>query len=225
MSCSTIGSATANDGCNLLAARPIASLSAVPARIIVLTFPQCSLPRLLTAAACGGLGSTPGCRTRRTSLHLSYSCVMPCGPATPVTQDPMRTLTASTPAPGASVSTVVSRDVTACDNAMAMCRASGSPPPRSVRHPHNGSPSSSISAMRARCLIKSTEGSDLCCFRPRNRQCRRPTLSIPYGSSAASKHLVQHSHGMHRLPVDAVVYLMPAGRAIGHDQIVRCRRS
>ena len=51
-------------------------LPAVPARIIALTFPQCSLPRLLTAAACGGLGSTSDCRTRRTSLHLSYSCAL-----------------------------------------------------------------------------------------------------------------------------------------------------
>jgi integrase len=31
-------------------------------------------PRLLTAAACSGLGSAPDCRTRRALLHLSYSC-------------------------------------------------------------------------------------------------------------------------------------------------------
>ena len=52
------------------------------------TFPQRSLPRLLTTAACGGLRSTPDCRPRRTCLHLSYSYASPCGPATLVTQDP-----------------------------------------------------------------------------------------------------------------------------------------
>jgi hypothetical protein len=47
-----------------------------------------ALPRLLTAAACGGLGSAPDCRTRRALLHLSYSCASPFGPAVLVTQDP-----------------------------------------------------------------------------------------------------------------------------------------
>ena len=56
-------------------------LSTLPARIIVPAFPQRSPPRLLTAAACGGLGSAPDCRTRRAFLHLRYSCVKPCGPA------------------------------------------------------------------------------------------------------------------------------------------------
>src|ERR1700730_14695917 len=41
---------------------------------------------LLTTAACGGLRSTPDCRTRRAFLHLSYSCAAPCGPALLVTQ-------------------------------------------------------------------------------------------------------------------------------------------
>src|SRR6476659_1129159 len=54
------------------------------------TFPQRSPPSLLTTAACGGLRSTPDCRPRRTSLHLSYSCAAPCGPAILVTQDPSR---------------------------------------------------------------------------------------------------------------------------------------
>src|SRR5262249_4899422 len=38
---------------------------------------QRSPPRLLTAAACSGLGSTPDRRTRRAYLHLSYSCASP----------------------------------------------------------------------------------------------------------------------------------------------------
>src|SRR5215813_12989290 len=41
---------------------------------LVPAFPQRSPPRLLTAAACGGLRSAPDCRTRRALLHLSYSC-------------------------------------------------------------------------------------------------------------------------------------------------------
>src|SRR5208282_2631030 len=49
---------------------------------------QRSPPWLLTTAACGGLGSTPDCRTRRTYLHLSYSYAAPYGPAILVTQDP-----------------------------------------------------------------------------------------------------------------------------------------
>src|SRR6266567_9448606 len=55
------------------------------------TFPQRSPPSLLTTAACGGLRSTPDCRPRRALLHLSYSCIPPCGPAILVTQDPCRT--------------------------------------------------------------------------------------------------------------------------------------
>src|ERR1700757_2925131 len=55
-------------------------------RNLVPTFPQRSPPSLLTTAACGGLRSTPDCRPRRALLHLSYSCVPPCGPAILVTQ-------------------------------------------------------------------------------------------------------------------------------------------
>ncbi len=58
---------------------------------LVPTFPQRSLPWLLTTAACGGLRSTPDCRPRRAFLHLSYSYASPCGPALLVTQDPERT--------------------------------------------------------------------------------------------------------------------------------------
>src|ERR1700738_4927319 len=61
-------------------------------RNLVPTFPQRSPPSLLTTAACGGLRSTPDCRPRSTSLHLSYSCAAPCGPALLVTQDPSATL-------------------------------------------------------------------------------------------------------------------------------------
>jgi hypothetical protein len=39
----------------------------------------------LTTAACGGLRSTPDCRPRRTSLHLSYSCASPFGEIRAVT--------------------------------------------------------------------------------------------------------------------------------------------
>src|SRR4030088_512265 len=60
-------------------------------RNLVPTFPQRSPPSFLTTSACGGLRSTPDCRPRRTSLHLSYSCAAPCGPAILVTQDPKRT--------------------------------------------------------------------------------------------------------------------------------------
>ena len=60
-------------------------------RNLVPAFPQRSPPRLLTAAACGGLRSAPDCRTRRALLHLSYSCVSPFGPALLVTHDPERT--------------------------------------------------------------------------------------------------------------------------------------
>src|SRR5262249_62229527 len=54
------------------------------------TFPQRSLPRLLTAAACGGLRSAPACRTRRSVLHLPYSCAPPDRRRL-VIQDPDRT--------------------------------------------------------------------------------------------------------------------------------------
>jgi hypothetical protein len=57
-------------------------------RDLVPTFPQRSPPRLLTAAACGGLRSAPDCRSRRAVLHISYSCASPRGPAMLVTQDP-----------------------------------------------------------------------------------------------------------------------------------------
>jgi len=51
-------------------------------------FPQRSPPWLLITAACGGLRSTPDCRSRRAVLHLSYSYASPFGPAMLVTQDP-----------------------------------------------------------------------------------------------------------------------------------------
>ena len=53
-------------------------------------FPQRSPPRLLTAAACGGLRSVPDHRTRRASLHLSYSCAPPILMTMLVTHDPKR---------------------------------------------------------------------------------------------------------------------------------------
>src|SRR5712672_1877512 len=53
-------------------------------------FPQRSPPRLLTAAACGGLRSAPDCRTRRALLHLSYSCAPPILTSALVTHDPER---------------------------------------------------------------------------------------------------------------------------------------
>ena len=67
-----------------------------PDKIIVSTFPQHSLPWLLTTAACGGLGLAPDRRTRRTLLHLSYNYATPFGPASLVTQDPLLTF----PPPG-----------------------------------------------------------------------------------------------------------------------------
>ncbi|SRR6266480_562946 len=51
----------------------LASLN-LACRILVPAFPQRSRPSLLTTAACGGLRSTPDCRSRRALLHLSYSC-------------------------------------------------------------------------------------------------------------------------------------------------------
>jgi hypothetical protein len=53
------------------------------------TFPQRSLPWLLTRAACGGLRSASDCRTRRALLHLSYSYAAPFGLALLVTQNPL----------------------------------------------------------------------------------------------------------------------------------------
>src|SRR5438094_3014213 len=73
------------DGSLALASLNLACRDHVP------TFPQRSPPSLLTTAACGGLRSTPDCRPRRALLHLSYSCIPPCGPAILVTQDPTRT--------------------------------------------------------------------------------------------------------------------------------------
>src|ERR1700730_8603780 len=61
------------------------------------TFPQRSPASLLTTAACGGLRSTPDCRPRRTSLHLSYSCGAPFGPAIREAQDPFQTSAALIP--------------------------------------------------------------------------------------------------------------------------------
>src|SRR5207302_5242703 len=63
-------------------------------RNLVPTFPQRSPPSLLTTAACGGLRSTPDCRTRRAFLHLSYSYAPPCGPGLLVTQCQQQTLAA-----------------------------------------------------------------------------------------------------------------------------------
>src|SRR5262245_41951904 len=59
-------------------------------RNLVPAFPQRSPPRLLTAAACGGLRSAPDCRTRRALLHLSYSCASPVLMTVLVTHDPQR---------------------------------------------------------------------------------------------------------------------------------------
>src|SRR4029077_16064459 len=42
---------------------------------------QRSPPSLLTTAACSGLRPAPGGRPRRATLHLSYSCAPPFGPA------------------------------------------------------------------------------------------------------------------------------------------------
>src|SRR5215472_4066520 len=59
-------------------------------RNLVPAFPQRSPPRLLTAAACGGLRSAPDCRTRRALLHLSYSCAPLVLMTALVTHDPKR---------------------------------------------------------------------------------------------------------------------------------------
>jgi hypothetical protein len=59
-------------------------------RNLVPAFPQRSPPRLLTAAACGGLRSAPDCRTRRALLHLSYSCAPLVLMTALVTHDPQR---------------------------------------------------------------------------------------------------------------------------------------
>src|SRR6516165_3558217 len=60
-------------------------------RNLVPAFPQRSPPRLLPAAACGGLRSAPDRRTRRALLHLSYSCAPQTTRAALVTHDPIRT--------------------------------------------------------------------------------------------------------------------------------------
>src|SRR5262249_51319397 len=52
--------------------------------------PQRSPPRLLPAAACGGLRSAPDHRTRRALLHLSYSCAPLITHAALVTHGPWR---------------------------------------------------------------------------------------------------------------------------------------
>src|SRR5215471_8947977 len=59
-------------------------------RNLVPAFPQRSPPRLLPAAACGGLRSAPDHRTRRALLHLSYSCAPQITHTTLVTHDPLR---------------------------------------------------------------------------------------------------------------------------------------
>ena len=63
-------------------------------RNLVPAFPQRSPPRLLPAAACGGLRSAPDPRTRRALLHLSYSCAPQTTHAALVTHAPFRTLPA-----------------------------------------------------------------------------------------------------------------------------------
>src|SRR6516165_3712798 len=65
-------------------------------RIRVSAFPQRSPPRLLPAAACGGLRSAPDHRTRRALLHLSYSCAPQITYAALVTHGPTRTFGLST---------------------------------------------------------------------------------------------------------------------------------
>jgi hypothetical protein len=72
------------DGSLALASLNLACRNLVPA------FPQRSPPRLLSAAACGGLRPEPDCRPRRGPLHLSYSYAPPFGPAMLVTHDPKR---------------------------------------------------------------------------------------------------------------------------------------
>jgi hypothetical protein len=76
-------------------------LSTVPAGILSQHFPQRSPPSLLATAACGGLRSTPDCRTQRVLLHLSYSCASPRGLAMLVTQEPMQTWLIAGLRPGA----------------------------------------------------------------------------------------------------------------------------
>src|SRR5216684_7552038 len=65
-------------------------LSIMPAEILFRLFRNVHHHRFLTTAACGGLRSTPDCRTRRAFLHLSYSYASPCGPALLVTQGQFR---------------------------------------------------------------------------------------------------------------------------------------
>jgi hypothetical protein len=61
------------------------------------TFPQRSLPSLLTTAACGGLRPAPDCRPRRALLHLSYSSVPSYSDGAFVTHAPKPTLTVAGP--------------------------------------------------------------------------------------------------------------------------------
>src|SRR5262249_5602726 len=55
------------------------------------TFPQRSLPSLLTTAACGGLRPAPDCRPRSALLHLSYSSAPSYSGGAFVTHDPKPT--------------------------------------------------------------------------------------------------------------------------------------
>src|SRR5258707_6135519 len=62
-------------------------------RNLVPAFPQRSPPRLLPAAACGGLRSAPDHRTRRALLPLSYSCAPHTTHTALVTHDTLLTST------------------------------------------------------------------------------------------------------------------------------------
>jgi hypothetical protein len=46
---------------------------------------------ILLSCSPDAMRSTPDCRTRRTFLHLPYSCASPCGPTMLVTQGPQET--------------------------------------------------------------------------------------------------------------------------------------
>src|SRR5262249_38140038 len=72
------------DGSLALASLDRACRNPVPA------FPRRSPPRLLTAAASGGVRSALDCRTGRALLHLSYSCAPPILTSALVTHDPQR---------------------------------------------------------------------------------------------------------------------------------------
>src|SRR5439155_13114134 len=73
------------DGSLALASLNLACRDHVP------TFPQRSLPSLLTTAARGGLRPAPDCRPRRALLHLSYSSAPLHADGAFVTHDPKRT--------------------------------------------------------------------------------------------------------------------------------------